>query len=450
MTFKYSYARVVLVLTGLVSIIGMSLAYAAEPTSQSTSDSVLQFSKTNTRARSMSLDGTSISGSVYVFARPVAQAGTGVKSVFFFLDHKGPYNIPYPWMQDSTSPYDYMSSPAGTTPRPADSRTVPDGTHSVTARVNYKNGTYKIHTAVFTVDNIIVDPPVTHNTVPTTPVTVPATPPDTAPATVPPTTPPTIPFDPTQKAGFSLRWNDEFNGSTLDTSKWAVYPWTLSYERSCFTAENVTISSGMLDIRTSQDGKCGKPYSSGYIRNTSLPGQLVSPLESSAGILRIEMRAQMPKWQKGIWPGLWSRNDSGEPLYGEVDLIEQWGNEASAAVVVSTSHFTKAGTHTSKKFTASSPLDQGMHTYATELDINNGGAVRYYFDDQLIATHSASSIAGLTQENFLTMLKGKWDARVMVQNTGDQQGYAGGGRDDSIPLIDTHMKVDWVRYYLKN
>ncbi len=450
MIFRRSYARIVLCIIAIVAIAGMSFTFAAEPV-QPGPDTVLQYSRTANRAKPAALNGAVINRSVYVFAKPTPKPGTRVSSVYFYLDYKGKYSTPYPWMNDSSSPYDYLATAPGATPRPADSRTILDGEHTITARVNYKDGTYTIHTAQFSVDNVIVDPTVTQYTGPTTPPSGTATTShpslgttsSTAPATAPPA-------DPSTRAGFSLRWNDEFNGTSLDTSKWFVYPWQLSYDRSCYTANNVSVGSGVLDIRTSQDGACGKPYSSGYIRNTELANQLVSPTESASGVLRMEMHAQMPTWQKGIWPGLWSRNNSGDPLYGEVDLIEQWGNEAASSVVVVTSHFTKASSQKANLFTASSALDQGMHTYATEIDINNGGAVRYYFDGQLIATHTASSIAGLTQENFLTMLKGKWDARVMVQTTGDQQAYAGGGRDDSVKLVDTHMKVDWVRYYLKN
>lgn len=443
MTVRTSFkSRLIAALSILFLVASIAIANAAN---YGPNNSHVQVSNNPDRSNSVELTNQILKGKVYIFVKTA-----DVDHVFFYLDTKvsdDQLSSKNATKREYVAPFDLRGTLSNGNGQSLDTKKLTDGSHILKVIIVWNGGYESLKIVNFTVQNNVVTPTTTiaPTTLPATTTTVLPTTTTIAPSTTTTTIKPvTSGID---LAGFTTVWNDEFDGSSLNTSKWYAQTGTVSYDRSCFTKENVTVGSGLLDIRTSQNGTCGKPYSSGYIRNSSLSNMLVSPTQSKSGVLRIEMRAQMPKWQKGIWPGLWTRNATQAPMYGEIDLIEQWGNEASAAVVVSTSHFGDVGNHKGKSINAGTPLDQGMHTYATEININNGGSVSYFIDNQLIVTHKASDFSTV---DFLGMLKGKWDARIMVQNTGDQQAYAGGGRNDSVKLVDTHLKVDWVRYYLKN
>lgn len=62
--------------------------------------------------------------------------------------------------------------------------------------------------------------------------------------------------------GYTMIWNDEFDGNTLDTSKWSYqvgngyYGWG-NYEQEYYTKDNVTVSDGSLKITAKKESKGG-------------------------------------------------------------------------------------------------------------------------------------------------------------------------------------------------
>jgi beta-glucanase (GH16 family) len=91
---------------------------------------------------------------------------------------------------------------------------------------------------------------------------------------------------------------DEFNGTSLDTTKWIVMnrPGDASnLEQECFTPNNVTEKAGNLVITSALDASCsGYKYTSGMVQTRSFNFQYGT----------VEIRAKMPHGQ-GMWPALW-------------------------------------------------------------------------------------------------------------------------------------------------
>lgn len=126
--------------------------------------------------------------------------------------------------------------------------------------------------------------------------------------------------------GWTLLFDDEFNGSSVDPSKWTVVdsnapsvdPCCKGWGNQTFLPENVVEKDGQLQIITKAQSVDGHPYTSGALmtRNT---------LQFTYG--RIDIRAKLPD-TAGLWPAFWllrAPNAQGQYLpYYEADFMEAW------------------------------------------------------------------------------------------------------------------------------
>lgn len=137
-----------------------------------------------------------------------------------------------------------------------------------------------------------------------------------------------------------LVWSDEFDGKTLDYSKWGVQENAFgggNAEMQIFTDrdKNVRVENGHLVIEAHRDnaGISGtvREYSSGRVR-TKHRG------EWKYG--RIEVRAKMPIGQ-GIWPAIWMLPTDEKygtwAASGEIDIMEYRGQTPNE--VLGTLHY---------------------------------------------------------------------------------------------------------------
>lgn len=136
----------------------------------------------------------------------------------------------------------------------------------------------------------------------------------------------------TDQTEYRLVWEDNFDGSEIDPSKWEheVNCWGGgNNELQCYTdsPKNSFVKDGMLHIvalketTTGRDGKDGRgpaktlPYSSARLRTKGL---------ASWKYGKICARAQMPYGQ-GMWPAIWMLPESPKYIWaadGEIDIME--------------------------------------------------------------------------------------------------------------------------------
>ena len=92
-------------------------------------------------------------------------------------------------------------------------------------------------------------------------------------------------------------WNDEFDGTSIDTSKWtaADFPSPRNGEIQYYRPGNVYVQGGQLSIKSEQQNFNGSNY---------ISGQLYSEGKKSFRFGRFEIRARIPKNQ-GIHNSLW-------------------------------------------------------------------------------------------------------------------------------------------------
>ncbi len=126
--------------------------------------------------------------------------------------------------------------------------------------------------------------------------------------------------------GYTLVWNDEFDGASLDTGKWLIEvngngggnAELQYYNESGITLGNDPVKGNSALIITARRESCnGKSFVSGRL-NTS------GHFEFTYG--RAEARIRLPKTANGLWPAFWMLGADYQtntwPRCGEIDIME--------------------------------------------------------------------------------------------------------------------------------
>lgn len=239
-------------------------------------------------------------------------------------------------------------------------------------------------------------------------------------------------------AGWNLIWDDEFNGTAIDTNHWTFETgnhdgWG-NNELEFYTgrSQNAYVSNGVLHIVARRESTNGCSYTSARMKTEGLFSQKYG---------RFEFRAKFPPG-KGYWPALWLMpKDSvyGDwPECGEIDIVENKGDYP--AVVQGTIHYSSPdGRHIDSSdlytFAPANGADN-FHTYALEWSTNS---ISWFVDNQLYETQTNWSTAGapypapFDQPFYIIM-----NLAVGGQYDGDP---------DSNTVFPAEMQVDYVRVY---
>lgn len=136
-----------------------------------------------------------------------------------------------------------------------------------------------------------------------------------------------------KRDGWKLIWNDEFNGKTLDRTKWDFQIGTGSQyglngwgndELQYYTEDNISFEKGKLVIEARKENKNGMGYTSSRIRTVKDDG--TDLFTTTFG--RIEAKIKLPKGD-GIWPAFWMLPATDKygvwASSGEIDILEAKG-----------------------------------------------------------------------------------------------------------------------------
>lgn len=229
-------------------------------------------------------------------------------------------------------------------------------------------------------------------------------------------------------SGWSLVFSDEFNGTSLDTSKWhTCYWWATDWNQTgCSNEGNgelewyqpgqVTVSNGLLNLKAEKRSvKAGFPYISGMVSSHD-------KFDYTYGYA--EARVKVPKG-KGLWPAFWM-----EPIRHwppEIDMMEILGHDPST--VYMTLHWgSNSATHKSQTGSWRGPdFSAGFHTFA--VDWRPGLAVWYV--DGVERFRMTSNVAAEPMHLILNLaVGGHWP-----------------GSPDSTTVFPAVYQVDYVRVW---
>lgn len=249
-------------------------------------------------------------------------------------------------------------------------------------------------------------------------------------------------------AGATLKWSDEFEGSSLNASYWSaqigngqdygIWEWGNS-EKQYYKEENATVANGKLTITAkaeeTQYGSITYYYSSSRLRT-------YQKVSTTYGY--IEAKIKLPAIQ-GMWPAFWMLPEStyadlGWPCSGEIDIMEARGrnvNDTTGAL-----HYASDGTGNTHTYqTGNVWVDSiaNWHCYAVQWTANE---IQWYVDGN----------------NFLSVSKDVWNAGYGSASGPFSAPFhiilnlAVGGMFDNgiLPPSDftsAAMEVDYVRIY---
>ena len=192
--------------------------------------------------------------------------------------------------------------------------------------------------------------------------------------------------------GYTLLWNDEFAGSSLNTANWNYETGNGSggwgnneLEYYTNSPKNVFVSNGNLIIEARKESIGGFNYSSARITTQN---------KKSFTYGRVDIRAKLPKG-KGIWPALWmlgsNINTVSWPACGEIDIMELLGQEP--AKMYGTLHYgASSATHGSKGSSYTLPSGSfydRFHVFSMEWKQDQ---VKLFVDDNLFLTVNKADV----------------------------------------------------------
>ncbi|MDP5168850.1 MAG: family 16 glycosylhydrolase [Bacteroidia bacterium] len=242
---------------------------------------------------------------------------------------------------------------------------------------------------------------------------------------------------PTSYPGYTLKWADEFEGSSLNETDWTFEIGTGSggwgnQELQYYRKENTSLESGNLVIEARAESFGGSNYTS---------SRIITQGKQTFKYGRIDIRAVLPKGQ-GLWPALWMLGQNfstvGWPACGEIDIMEMVGGAGKENTVHGTVHWDNNGSYASygKGTTKSSgTFAEAYHVYSIIWD---EAAIRWLVDDVQynVIDIRPSGLSEFREEFFFIFnvaVGGIWP-----------------GSPDGTTTFPQQMLVDYVRVFEKN
>jgi beta-glucanase (GH16 family) len=221
---------------------------------------------------------------------------------------------------------------------------------------------------------------------------------------------------------WQLTFQDEFNGTSLDTSKWNTGPrWgrvDMNGEELQYYAEDAfEVQDGVLRIRADQRSIEGMNYTSGLIETR------LSYMQSYG---YFEIRAKLPKGQ-GFWPAFWMLPDKEWPP--EIDVFEYLGHDADT-IYMSNHWSDSTNWHQSETTGYTGPdFSADFHTFAVEWNL---AEIIWFVDG--IERHSTTT--GVPNEPMYII------ANLAVG------GLWPGSPDNTTPF-PSYLEIDYIRLYTR-
>lgn len=239
---------------------------------------------------------------------------------------------------------------------------------------------------------------------------------------------------PESYSGMTKVWEDDFSGTSLNTSDWTYETGRGSNgwgnnELQYYRQENTKVEDGYLIITAKKESFSDAEYTSSRLKTQGKH-------EFKYG--RIDIRAALPRGQ-GIWPALWLLGGNfasvNWPACGEIDLMEMIGGPGNDNTVHGTVHWDNNGSYasyTGHKTISSGVLGDEFHVYSI---VWTSESITWYLDN---VQFNAINIepAGLSEfhQNYFLIFNvavgGNWP-----------------GSPNASTSFPQHMIVDYIRVF---
>lgn len=231
------------------------------------------------------------------------------------------------------------------------------------------------------------------------------------------------------KEGYSLVWEDNFNGSSLDSACWShetADPGWVNNELQRYTTGNIQFSEGNLVIIAKKEKE---EYTS---------ARLITRGKKTFTYGIFEIKAKIPEGT-GTWPALWMLGQNieqvGWPACGELDIMEHVGK--NPGFIHSTVH--NPSGYGSTPYTGIIEIEDPFNTFHVYGMEWTKDFVDFYTDGKLVYHYQPET---KNAENwpfdkpcyfiFNIAIGGNW-----------------GGPDVDDKIFPATMSVDWIKAYQK-
>jgi beta-glucanase (GH16 family) len=233
---------------------------------------------------------------------------------------------------------------------------------------------------------------------------------------------------PPKTSSWSLTFDDEFAGASLDTTKWHPHDHFCGVRNSelqAYMPENISVANSLCrqkcEKRVVNYGYCGQAS----ITKDYASGMMVTMDKFDQQFGYFEIRCKIPKG-KGYWPAFWLLPYNKWPP--EIDILEILGHEPNK--VYMTNHWSVNGQHQSNGGSYTGPdFSADFHAFGVEWDTSK---IVWYVD----SIERFRSTSGIPAEPFFILvnlaLGGSWP-----------------GAPDSTTVFPGYFDIDWVRVYKK-
>ena len=277
--------------------------------------------------------------------------------------------------------------------------------------------------------------------------------------------------------GWKLIWNDEFNGTEIDNSKWLFEEncWGGgNNEQQCYTSlpKNSFVQDGVLYIVAYNETFVGPDnVDNDYTSLKTLPytsARLSTKEKGDWTYGRFEVRAKMPSGQ-GTWPAIWMLPTDFKygtwAASGEIDIFEAVNLKASSdspdfkgqpeSRIYGTLHYGAAwpnNKHSGQPYylpNNQNPADD-FHTYSIEWE---EGEIRWYVDDVHYATQTSDGWYALHSEDGKSKVApshAPFNARFhLLLNLAVGGSWAANTNEKGVDssIFPQALEVDYVRVY---
>lgn len=239
--------------------------------------------------------------------------------------------------------------------------------------------------------------------------------------------------------GYTLVWQDEFNGTAVNTGSWNFETGTGNggwgnNELQYYRAENATVADSVLTIEAREESYSNSSYTS---------ARLTTQGKESFQYGRIDVRALLPEGQ-GLWPAIWmlgnNINQVSWPDCGEIDIMEMVGGEGRENTVHGTVHWEHDGNHADAGGSKTLPstgyiYTEAYHVFSIIWDEN---LITWFVDDEefFVIDISGGDMSEFHQPHFFILnvaVGGNWP-----------------GSPDATTEFPQQMKVDYIRVFQPN